>query len=429
MAIESDIIEAIETRLDNMKSGSPYNLTWQYVETRDENIDPSSLNPSTDTPYCAIRYGQAGSQQRGFLDAIRVGMVAEMMPIDVRVVLFDSRSGDTITAKVAKAREDIRLAIGDHLRTDVTGVTDAWVGPPFRPQAAWFSDTEEFIVPITVWYKYQQRDVQDITTLTGQIIPQNIVVSVDKGAGEATITFTVPTEALGVNIFRNNSEVEVLNTSGTYTDSSWDIDVIYWLEAEYGPPTVLKPTEHLAYPYYDANEPNVIYLGEAWGETYNSRTPSPEQQIEARIRRIYEDEMDSGDIIEDIAYTVVGPLRHSHLVSANLPLLHLEPLGDVVGWTDVARDQNEAQFRATVYASADDSENSPAQSKRNIWRILDGCRQLNSQHYQWDNIGGAVNTHSQRISISPNAIEAGFIRCFTGMLEFIVTFTQNRLGV
>lgn len=434
MAIESVILEQVETLLDTMKSG--FQLSWQSIETRDENIDPSALVVATDTPAAFIRFGNAAQQARGFLDTPSLGRIREMTPIDVRVVLFDPRSGDTITVLMAKALEDVRKAIGDNLKLNIASVYDAWVGPYFRLQSTWTRETEEFIVPIMVWHEYEQRDPVPAQA-TGFQAPYDFSNSVSEG--QATFTWTIDAAVSHVNIWRNGVEVETNYGVQVWYDPSWTFDTFYRFEADDGTGT-LASTPVFLFPYYPTNVPEINYYLQTWliaSQKLAEITTgdiSPEMLIENRIRQEVELRMiDGGVFVDDVTYTSAGPLLDTNLTSARMPLVHVEAINSGVALastqdTDVAMTVN-----ISVLDDADQAAADRIDSRVSINRVLNHLRVLcmsdGAQNAQtWGGVGSAYLTIVEEIQWASDAVLIGGRRLFQGQLQATVMFRQPWRG-
>jgi len=434
MAIESVILEQVETLLDAMTSG--FQLSWQFIETRDENIDPSALVVATETPAAFIRFGNAAQQARGFIDTPSIGKVREMTPIDVRVVLFDPGTGDTITLLMAKALEDVREAIGDNLKLNIASVYDAWVGPYFRPQSTWFRDTEEFIIPIMVWHEYEQRDPVPVQA-TGFQAPYDFSNSV--AGGQATFTWTIDAAVDHINIWRNGIEVETNYGVQIWYDPSWNFDTFYRFEADDGTGT-LASTPVFLFPYYPTNSPEINYYRQTWliaSQKLAQITTGdvlPEMLIENRIRQEVELKMIDGGVFEDdLTYTSAGSLLDTNLTPARMPLLHVKAESSSVSLastqdTDVAMTVNLFVFDDADQAAADRIDSIVAINRvLNHLRVL--CMSGGAQNAQtWGGVGSAYSTIVEEIQLAGDAVIVGGRRLFQGQLQATVNFRQPWRG-
>lgn len=435
MAIESVILEQVETLLDAMTSG--YQLSWQFIETRDENIDPSALVVATETPAAFIRFGNAAQQTRGFIDTPSIGKVREMTPIDVRVVLFDARTGDTITLLMAKALEDVRRAIGDNLKLNIASVYDAWVGPYFRPQSTWFRDTEEFIIPLMVWHEYEQRDPVPVQA-TGFQAPYDFSNSVAEG--QATFTWTIDAAVGHVNIWRSGVEVENNYAVQVWYDPSWTFDTFYRFEADDGT-GVLASTPIFLYPYYPTNVPEINYYLRTWLiasqklAEITTGDVSPEMLLENRIRQEIELRMmDGGVFSDDVAYTSAGPLLDTNLTSARMPLVHVEAGSSRVVLVSTQDTDIEMGVTISVLDDADQAAADRIDSRVSINRVLNHLRIMclsdGAQNAQtWGGVGGAYRTTvDEPIQWAGDAEVISNRRLFQGQLQATVNFRQPWRG-
>ena len=415
---------------------SGYQLAWKFIETRDENIDPVVLVVATDTPAAFIRFGNAAQQIRGFIDTPSIGKVREMTPIDVRVVLFDDRIGDSITLLMAKALEDVRKAIGDNLKLNIASVYDAWVGPYFRQQSTWFRDTEEFIIPIMVWHEYEQREPV-VAAVTGFVAPFDFSNSVANG--QATFSWTVTGSVDHVNIWRNGVEVETNYTATIWYDPSWTFDTFYRFEADDGTGT-LASTPIFLFPYYPTERPEFNYYRLTWlmatqkvGQISTGDT-SPEMLLENRIRQEIELRMmDNGVLSDDVAYTSAGPLLDMNLTSARMPLVHIEAVSSGIALVSTQDTDVEMGVTLSVLDDADQAAADRIDSRVSINRVLNHLRVMcmsdGKQNAQtWDGVGGAYGTIVESIEWASDAVLIGNRRLFRGQLQATVNFRQPWRG-
>lgn len=434
MAIESVILEQVETLLDAMTSG--FQLSWKFIETRDENIDPSALAVATETPAAFIRFGNAAQQVRGFIDTPSIGKVREMTPIDVRVVLYDARTGDGITLLMAKALEDVRKAIGDNLKINLSTVYDAWVGPYFRPQSTWFWDTEEFIIPIMVWHEYSQRDPVPAQAMGFQA-PYDFSNSVSEG--QATFSWTNDAAVNHVNIWRNGVQVETNYTVTIWYDPSWTFDTFYRFEADDGTGT-LASTPIFLFPYYPTNSPEINYYLQTWLiasqklAQITTGDVSPEMLIENRIRQEVELRMiDGGVFSDDVTYTSAGPLLDTNLTSARMPLVHVEAVNSGVALAGSQDTNVEMSVTISVLDDADQAAADRIDSRVSINRVLNHLRVLcmsdGAQNAQtWAGVGSANSTIVESIDWASDAVLIGNRRLFQGQLQATINFRQPWRG-
>lgn len=434
MAIESVILEQVETLLDAMTSG--FQLSWKFIETRDENIDPSALVVATETPAAFIRFGNAAQQLRGFIDTPSIGQTREMTPIDVRVVLFDDRTGDNITLLMAKALEDVRKAIGDNLKLNIASVYDAWVGSYFRPQSTWTRDTEEFIIPIFVWHEYEQRDPVPAQA-TGFQAPYDFSNNVANG--QATFTWTNDAAVNHINIWRNGVEVETNYTVTIWYDPSWTFDTFYRFEADDGTGT-LASTPIFLFPYYPTNSPEINYYRQTWliaSQKLAEITTgdiSPEMLLENRIRQEVELRMmDNGVLSDDVAYTSAGPLLNTNLTSARMPLVHVEAINSDIELVSTQDTDVQMSVTLSVLDDADQAAADRIDSRVSINRVLNHLRVMcmsdGAQNAQaWDNVGSAYGTIVESIDWASDAVLIGNRRLFRGQLQATVNFRQPWRG-
>lgn len=432
MGIESDILEAVETRLNTIATPT-FNITPGLVTTRDENININTLDRLDDgglLPAYLVRFGRQGLTNDQFVDMPRIGRVNQMLIVEVRAYMKDIGTGDTATALASKVMEDIFRAIAD-MRDDVAGVYRAIIRNPSFPFETWSTKFEVIDFPIEFWYSWEQRAIVAATP-TGLIAPTSInflvVGSAITAAGQLTLTYAFASPTTGVNVYRNGIKVVTLTTATTYNDPQWIADNFYQLGAEdVSANEVLTPI--FQYPYYPTTTPLVNYYLPSWAlgtqqlAEFQLGDSTPEMLIEHQIRRVVEiARLDGGSLENDVNYTVVGPLTDGTLVTGNFPLVHIESMQSDFSYITTGDGDVNHLVRLSVIDDADKNAADLMDSKVLINRVLHNLRMLATTNSEWNNVLGAYNTEIQNVAWPINAELVGNIIVFRGELTFIVRY-------
>ena len=463
--IEQDIFNNVNTILRDMVDADEgvYNLDWSLLETLDTLQSPTGIGPNQrttadNTPALFLSYDEKADQyigqglgggDIGFGDIPSIGTLREMTPLILRVVLLDDDNGDngTLSGQIAKARDDIRRAIGDKLRTDDThkidGVYRVYVGPyDLSSDISLYTNTAEFVIPIIVWWRHDYRNPTQSATIIedsdSPLLPL-LEITPDFTAQTIEVTYQLPTDTATLAIYevgdatpRATGLQHIGSTQGTWTDTrQWDIDKSYRFEVTDGSHT--SETPEIKYPYYPTMLPESLYdLGD-----------SPEQNIERKIRQLLQKEIDTDSRFDGIKRVVSGPLSPNYLKPDLLPIIcitfdesalnassrsvlrGISISNPNVGWrTANARDQV-LQFMAMVHAPADREYTDPYKQIRIIDKTLSELRSFVIANEQWE----GVNSVYQSIigpMISPRAAEnvQGDL-LFVGRFNFIVRYRES----
>ena len=462
--IEQDIFNNVNTILRDMvdADADEYNLDWALLETLDTLQSPTGIGPNQrttaeHTPALFLSYdekadqyiGQGFGGDIGFADVPSIGTIREMTPLILRVVLLDDDNGDngTLSGQIAKARDDIRRAIGDKLRTDEThkidGVYRVYVGPyDLSSDISLYTNTAEFVIQIVVWWRHDYRSPTQSATIIedsdSPLLPL-LEITPDFTAQTISVTYQLPTDTATLAIYEVGDDTpratglqHTGSTQGTWTDTrQWTIDKSYRFEVTDGVNTAETP--EIKYPYYPTMLPESLYdLGD-----------SPEQNIERKIRQLLQKEIDTESRFDGIKRVVSGPLSPNYLKPDLLPIIcitfdesalnassrsvlrGISISNPNVGWrTANARDQI-LQFMAMVHAPADRDYTDPYKQIRIIDKTLSDLRSFVIANEQWE----GVNSVYQSIigpMISPRAAEnvQGDL-LFVGRFNFIVRYRES----
>ena len=490
--VEHDIIYAVHALLKQMKvemtatvPNEGYTLAWKYVETHDVDLDPtrrsvddldvgagyvddadqSDVNEMGWTPSIQIMYGLGGAQDRGlaeylgFPDFPSLGILREMTPIFLRVVLFDDREGDdTITKLISMAREDIRKSIGDELRLGIPSIDElncpplpsgrtleaiksnlkehvfqAWAGEYIQTGEDYYTDTVEFIIPIQVWWRYEQRAVDrlDTATTTDPRLPELSIehtVRTEERTRQTleedeqytvilpdtiTVTFELPSGDLRV-IKDGITQPDVITSPHPIVRGEWTFDTVYEFEVTDG--VDVSKTPKLRYPYYPSMLPESQYdLGN-----------SPEQAIERKIRQEVEKYRKAGLRFSGINSTASGPLSLKYTRPENMPLICIEFKQTTIGFRiRNARDQM-LECCAYVYAASDRADSDPYKNIRIIDNALADLRVVLIETEGLEGVSNAYQVVIGEVRFPRQAQDIGGDLLFMGSIDFSYQYRPGR---
>ncbi len=422
MATESDIIDAVETRLGNIATASGYNFDPSIIH-RDESIHLAAMDSQSKLPALLVEYGREGRSDMGNIDMPRVGVVSEMLPITIRGLVKDTGTGDSVTTILAKLHEDVKRALANHLPDDVDSVYAANLRG-FTKYDNWGREYDVIDFHLEVFHEYLQTEIVAATS-TALTVPTNISFSI--ASGLLTLTFTIPSAADSVTIYKNNATEESGYTATTWYDSDWTVNDLYRLGAVDSESNE-EQTEWLGFPYYPNTSPEVEYYKQAW--LLSTRRSgqlivgagAPEMLIEQRIRHILELERLDSNLLSAANYTVAGPLLHTYLALANLPLIHVEAISSATDYTNIAEDEHELTLMVHVYHIADREKASRVANKATVHRLVHNIRNVIARDYTIDGVANAYDTDIVSTTWPVDTERIGNILCHHGMVELTVKF-------
>ena len=496
--VEHDIIYAVHALLKQMKvdisattPNEGYTLAWKYIETHDFDLDPtrrsvddldvgagtvidddqSDVNEMGWTPSIQIMYGLGGAQDRGlaeylgFPDFPSLGILREMTPIFLRVVLFDDREGDTITQQISMAREDIRKSIGDELRLGIPSINDsncpplpsgrtlesiksnlkehvfqAWAGEYIQTGEDFYTDTVEFVIPIQVWWRYEQRAVDrlDTATTTEPRLPELSIehtVRTEERTRETlegdeqytvilpdeiTVTFELPSVDAELFVIKDEETPVKISTDGMTTGTwmvnrgEWTFDTVYQFRVNMDGGEAFTPD--LQYPYYPSMLPESQY----------DEGSSPEQAIERKIRQEIEKYRKAGLRFSGINSTASGPLSLKYTRPENMPLICIEFKQTTLGFRiRNARDQM-LECCAYVFAASDRTDSDPYKNIRIIDNALADLRVVLIDTEGLEGVSNAYQVVIGEVRFPRQAQDIGGDLLFMGSIDFSYQYRPGR---
>lgn len=427
MSTEASILTQVETQLETISTANGYNLNILVVESPDEAINPVQMEQQSLLPAILIFYNPSGAMQSGFTDSARLGRTNTSLSLQIRAIVKDDGASNKKSILTGNVFEDIISSIGDSIRENVTGVYETRYSG--RRQPVEFRGTPYSVLELLLDVLYDFETRQIVTPTPAALsIPTDIAF--DLSGGEATITYTMPSGAAYVDIYRNGTKIVDNNTLSYYNDPNWwqwGTDAFYRLIFDDGAGNTVA-TEHLSFPYYPNTDPEVQYYLPVWtvaqakiGQAVTGNS-TPELIIENEIRKEIEYERLESRSLSDVAYTSAGPVSQP-LTQSKFPYVAVEYTETNQPVFSQSQGEYDAAFLIHAYTLADTSQAARIANRVTANKIMYAIREIAKAKYNWNQKSNASNTILTRSQPAGEAVRFGNRLCFHSMIQINVRFS------
>lgn len=155
MSRRSDIIDAIETRLNLISIANGYNTDLTFVGKR--MIHWTDLDNSSLLPAILINFGEGGQLVDGPTPWTEIGSWEETLPLILRAVVKETPATDPLTVLAMNLYQDILQALGTSFDFGISGVHN-WFIPQFGSAGGWASPYEITDYRLNVIHSFRKGD-------------------------------------------------------------------------------------------------------------------------------------------------------------------------------------------------------------------------------------------------------------------------------